>query len=143
VLVGEPEAACAAREELLLIGLDDVAGLVPPGALRVWEPLETTRRRPAAALVDEVLGGEALVLDVRGEDEHAAGRIPASRNIPLRRLEERLGELPRDRGLVVYCQAGYRSAVAASLLQAHGWADVTNMQDGFAAWQAAGAPVER
>ena len=64
-------------------------------------------------------------------------------NIPLGHLVERLGELHTRRPIVVQCQAGTRSAIAASLLQAHGIHRVVNLAGGFVAWQQAGLPVER
>jgi hydroxyacylglutathione hydrolase len=63
-------------------------------------------------------------------------------NLPLGHLEERLGELPRDRPLVLHCQSGARSAIAASVLRSHGFDNVIDLQGGYAAWQAAGHPTE-
>jgi hydroxyacylglutathione hydrolase len=84
-----------------------------------------------------------LLLDVRTPAEYAAGHIPGSRNIPLGRLAERLGELPASQQIIVYCQGASRSPIAASILLAHGWSDVRELNDGFDGWQARGAPVER
>ncbi len=64
-------------------------------------------------------------------------------NIPVGYLVKRLAEVPRDRPVVVHCQAGTRSAIAASVLQAHGVANVVNLSKGFQEWAAAGLPVER
>jgi hydroxyacylglutathione hydrolase len=142
-LVGAAAEAHAARDELALIGLDCVAGFVTPDALDTWPTLGVADRRPAAALVDVARGEEVQLLDVRAADEHRAGHIPGSRNIPLGRLAERHHELARDRPLLVYCQSGYRSGVAASLLRAHGWPKVIEVRDGFDGWLAAGGPVTR
>jgi hydroxyacylglutathione hydrolase len=62
--------------------------------------------------------------------------------IPVGRLAERLEEIPRGEPLVVHCQSGARSAIAASLLRASGLERVANLTGGFAAWQAAGHPTE-
>jgi hydroxyacylglutathione hydrolase len=55
----------------------------------------------------------------------------------------RLGEVPHDRRLVVHCQSGYRSAIAASLLEQHGVTALADLVGGFAAWDAAYPRVER
>ena len=52
-----------------------------------------------------------------------------------------MGELPRDRPLLVHCAGGYRSSIAASLLQRHGFAHVAEIAGGIAAWEAAHLPV--
>ena len=56
---------------------------------------------------------------------------------------ERIGEVPRDRPIAVYCGSGYRSSVAASVLKAHGRDEVRNVLGGFAAWQSRGLSVEQ
>ena len=67
-----------------------------------------------------VARGEATVVDVRGRAEWEAGHLPGVPNIPLGYLAERLAELPTDKPVVVHCQGGARSAIAASVLQARG-----------------------
>ena len=59
-----------------------------------------------------------------------------------KRTLARLAELPKNRPLLVFCAGGYRSSIAASLLQRHGFTDVTEIAGGFAAWETAGLPVE-
>jgi rhodanese-related sulfurtransferase len=54
---------------------------------------------------------------------------------------ERLGEVPRDRPVVVHCQSGYRSAIAASLLEGHGAVSVADLVGGLAAWKASQLPT--
>jgi glyoxylase-like metal-dependent hydrolase (beta-lactamase superfamily II) len=78
---------------------------------------------------------EPLVLDVREPDEVAEWAIPGSLNIPARDVAGRLGELPRDREIVVLCAAGGRSAGAADLLARDGLR-VANLRGGMAAWGA-------
>ena len=87
--------------------------------------------------------GEVSVLDVRGAAEWEAGHLPGVPNIPVGYLTDRLDEIPRGRPLVVHCQGGARSAIAASVLQANGFENVISLPGGYAAWQAGGNPVER
>lgn len=81
------------------------------------------------------------IVDVRTSHEHEAKFIGGSVNLPLSRLSQRVGELPRDRPLLVHCAGGYRSSIAASLLQQAGFAQVSELAGGIAAWEAAGLPL--
>jgi len=69
----------------------------------------------------------AAIIDVRSPDEFADGAYPKARNIPVNQLPNRFSEVgPKDKPVVVYCASGGRSAVAAQILKANGFADVTN-----------------
>ena len=81
------------------------------------------------------------IVDVRTPHEHESKFIGGSVNLPLSRLSQRVGELPRDRPLLVHCAGGYRSSIAASLLQQAGFAQVSELAGGIAAWEAAGLPL--
>jgi hydroxyacylglutathione hydrolase len=72
-----------------------------------------------------------------------AGDHVRARHIPLGYLSDRLAELPSGVPVVVHCQGGTRSAIAASLLQGAGVRDVLELAEGFAGWEGAGLPVER
>jgi hydroxyacylglutathione hydrolase len=136
-----------AVRELARIGLDQVAGYLAAEAIDAWQaagrPLATVAQMTAAEVAARLADPALAILDVRGQTEWAAGRLPGARHLPLGDLVARLGEVPTDRTLVVHCQSGARSAIAASVLQAHGRTRVVNLIGGFAAWQAAGHPVER
>ncbi len=82
-------------------------------------------------------------LDVRTPEEFAAGHIPGAVNIPLQMIEKRLREIPRDRRLYVYCEAGVRSARAARLLRKAGYENIENITDGMRGWREHGYPQER
>jgi rhodanese-related sulfurtransferase len=68
-----------------------------------------------------LLAAGATLLDVRSPAEFAAGHLDGAVHVPVDELDARLGELPRDRPVVVYCRSGGRSARAASLLAAAGY----------------------
>ena len=94
-------------------------------------------------LAQRLKDGLVTVLDVRPEDEFAAGRVPSAVNIPLRELLDRLDELPRARQVVAYCRGPYcvLSFEAVALLRDHGF-DARRLEDGFPEWSAAGLPIE-
>ncbi|HEY4455448.1 MAG TPA: rhodanese-like domain-containing protein [Pseudonocardiaceae bacterium] len=92
-----------------------------------------------AEVADE-LPATTTLLDVREDDEWAAGHAPDALHIPLGDLAARLGELPADNSLYVVCRSGGRSARATAFLNANGW-DATNVGGGMGAWQAAGKPM--
>ena len=78
-----------------------------------------------------------LLLDVRRAEERASGRLPGSTHIPLDELRARLGELPRDREIVVHCQSGQRSYFASRILTQNGF-KVRNLTGSYRTWKASG-----
>ena len=94
--------------------------------------------------VPEVLSTDlpagAFLLDVREDDEWAAGYAPGARHIPLGELGARTAEIPQDQVVYVICRSGGRSARAAHALAAAGWQAV-NVAGGMQDWVAAGRPM--
>ena len=88
---------------------------------------------------------DALVVDVRETDEYVSGHIPDSRNIPLSRLEERMGELDKfkEAPVILVCQTGARSGDACRKLEKKGFAKLHNLEGGISAWQTAGMPLKK
>jgi rhodanese-related sulfurtransferase len=82
-----------------------------------------------------------LVIDVRNPGERTRKYIDNSESIPLAHLVENSAKLPRDRDILVYCAGGYRSSIAASLLQRSGFTKVAEIAGGLAAWESAHLPV--
>jgi glyoxylase-like metal-dependent hydrolase (beta-lactamase superfamily II)/rhodanese-related sulfurtransferase len=78
------------------------------------------------------------VLDVRERGEVEAGAIENSVRIPLGQLQDRAGELDRDKLVVVHCKGGFRSSIATSVLRRAGFRDIANLTGGFDAWTALG-----
>jgi len=78
-------------------------------------------------------GDDFLLLDVRTPAEHASQAIEGSYLIPVQELAQRVGELPRDREIVVYCRVGNRSAFASTYLSRLGY-NVKNLEGGIADW---------
>jgi rhodanese-related sulfurtransferase len=82
----------------------------------------------------------AYLLDVREDDEWAAGHAPEAVHIPVGALAERAAEIPQDREVFVICRSGARSAYAAQALAGAGWKTV-NVADGMTGWAVAGRPM--
>ena len=138
-LIGDtPGAVAEAQRELCRIGIDriDAAASGAPGAWSAGEELETFPTADFAALAGRPDRGSLVVLDVRRRPEWDDGHVRGAVHIPLHELAARLGEIP-DGEIWVYCQGGYRSAVAASLLAARGRA-VVAINDDFGAARQAG-----
>jgi rhodanese-related sulfurtransferase len=90
---------------------------------------------PAVSVPDDV-----WLLDVREDDEWAAGHAPGARHIPLGELGARAAEVPQDELIYVICRSGGRSARAAQALAGAGWRAV-NVGGGMQDWAAAGRPM--
>jgi phage shock protein E len=83
-------------------------------------------RKAPQSKVKAKLAAGAKIVDVRTPAEYSGGSYPGAANIPLDQLPSRLGDLPKDRPLVLFCASGMRSARAARLLKRAGFADLTN-----------------
>ena len=145
VIIAEPGREQEAALRLGRIGFDHVKGYLRDGmaALADRQDLVWPTERQSAATIAEELATEPppLVLDIRNPKEWAAKHIEGSVNIPLNHLQERIGEIPRDRRIAVHCAGGYRSSIAASILQRYGITNLIEMAGGLAAWEGAKLPV--
>ena len=135
------DAATAARlgelaRSLAMIGLDRIAGYFDASAATGTQTVRQVSARELSERLKDV-----TVVDVRSENERMAGHIGGARHIPLGYLAERVAELPRDRPIVVQCQSGARSSIAASVLERLGVTNVMNLSGGMSAWVTAGLPV--
>ena len=147
LITDDAHVANEAARDLAMIGLDRVAGVLGTEALGAWaasgRALSTVAQVTPRAAAAMLARGDAAVIDVRGRTEWEAGHLPGASHIPLGYLAERLRELPTDKRVVVQCQSGARSAIAASVLQARGLSNAANLAGGYVAWQQAGLPVTR
>jgi glyoxylase-like metal-dependent hydrolase (beta-lactamase superfamily II)/rhodanese-related sulfurtransferase len=148
VVIADPGREHEAATRLGRIGFDQVVGYLADGLRSVESRPDlvahTERLSPGVAAARAAVSDERapLIIDVRAPGECRQKRIAGSLCIPLNHLDERRSELPLDRPLLVYCAGGYRSSIAASLLKRQGFAHVSEIAGGFAAWDAANLPVE-
>ncbi len=109
----------AAKDPVNLVAMVAANFLRGDAPIEHWEDLEA--------------GGDPL-LDVRSEEEFAAGHVEGARNIPLSALRERMGELPRGGPIRVYCQVGQRGYYATRALRLNGL-DARNLTGGFTTYR--------
>ncbi len=147
-----PATALAALLGAVLIGCgggqETQETATAPAPAPVTQSADTTAEvrtigvEDAAAAVD---AGDALLVDVREDDEWAAGRAPDAVHVPLARVPKRLDDLDERRGddaLIFICRSGNRSAQAAQAAAAAGLEDVSSVDGGMNDWVSAGLPLE-
>jgi hydroxyacylglutathione hydrolase len=131
-----------AARQFFRLGYDNIAGILSGGfgswatagkeiaVLRTYTPPELNNR----------LEGETLfLLDVRHIAKwRSSGHIPSARHIYAGEILQHLDEIPRDKPVVIYCDAGFKGSFAASLLIRNGFRDVSNLLGGMAGWEQAG-----
>ncbi len=142
VLVTEDEDQVAeARTRLARVGLENVGGYLAGGLLAWHEsnrPVATTEQISVDELRHRLEAGAlGELVDVRRPGEWEAGHIPQARPLPLNALDSRAAELDRSKPVAAICAGGYRSSIATSLLEQHGFVRITNVVGGMTAWNAA------
>lgn len=128
-------------DNIWLIGIALVSG----GAL-VWPSLQRGGKKVSLLQATQMINqGKAVIVDVREPAEFAAGHMRDAKNVPLKELSNRAGELDKfkSKTLIVVCQAGTRSAKALGQLKKAGFAEAYSLEGGMAAWQAQGLPVAK
>jgi hydroxyacylglutathione hydrolase len=135
VIITEHGLATEAKVRLARIGYDRVIGWFPVDDL-ADVPSEVDRASRLTAGEFAIRRSEIpnlQLVDVRGEGEFMINHVAQAVNIPVAQLDKRMSELRSDVPTVVYCAGGYRSSIAASVLRANGFADVSDVLGGFEA----------
>ncbi|HZT76573.1 MAG TPA: MBL fold metallo-hydrolase [Vicinamibacterales bacterium] len=137
VIIAEPGREREAATRLGRIGFDNIAGYLNDGirSLEARPDVMSTIERLSPAVAAE--RHDAVLVDVRAPRERDEKHIAGSVSVPLSQLVSRANELPRDRPLIVYCAGGYRSSIAASVLENLGFTNVSEVAGGIAAWETA------
>lgn len=88
---------------------------------------------------------DALILDIRQDNEYVGGHIVNSKHIPLSYLNDRLGELEKHKNkpVIAVCRSGHRSSHACSVLKKAGFESVYNLSGGVMAWESANLPLTK
>ncbi len=103
-------------------------------------PYKNIPSSQAKALLDK---GGVFLLDVRTPDEFRQAHLKGAVLIPIDQVERRLGEIPKNRTVLVYCAVGSRSSAVAGFLAERGYREVYNMKDGIVGWYRLGLPIAR
>lgn len=146
VIIADPGRENESATRLGRIGFDHIVGYLQDGlqSLRARPDLTVTTERVSAPFAAELLSSSEppLAIDVRAPREHEQKNITGSMSLPLNHLAENVGKLPSGRSLLVFCAGGYRSSIAASLLERAGFTHVSEIAGGIAGWEAANLPVQ-
>jgi hydroxyacylglutathione hydrolase len=140
LLADEPAQAQDAAVQLLRVGLDRIEGAIA-GGYEAWVaaglPSATLERMSVADLRAASAAGRTMhVLDVRSPGEWRSGHVAGSVNVPVGDLPARARQLPADGTIATICEGGYRSSLAASLLEREGVARIINVTGGMTAYRA-------
>ena len=146
VIIADPGRENEAAVRLGRIGFDHVAGYLQNGlqSLESRPDLIAFTERVSPQFAAELLSSSQppLVIDVRTPREREQKHIGGSLGMPLNHLVASLVTLPKNGPLIVYCAGGYRSSIAASLLQRSGFESVGEIAGGIVGWEAAKLPLQ-
>jgi hydroxyacylglutathione hydrolase len=146
VIIADPGRESESITRLGRIGFDHVVGYLKDGlhSLDSRPELVSVTQRLSAPFAAELLSSSEppLVIDVRAPGEREKKHIAESISLPLNHLTEKLEGIPKDRSLLVYCAGGYRSSIAASLLQRSGFDRVAEIAGGISAWETAKLTIQ-
>ena len=136
-----------AKTQLAVVGYDQVTGYLA-GGMEAWQeagfpvqPLAQVSVEQLHTLLHSGANGHLIVLDVRDQSEWDEGHIAPAKHIPYYFIEERVQELDPAQEMAVLCASGQRSTIACSLLQRHGFTELSNVVGGMDAWKEAGFEV--
>ena len=130
------------RRSLARVGLERIEGFLQKGvAAWVDAGMEFTRTTLLSTREVAERNPETQILDVRSDKEWASGHIPGAIHIPLGELKDQIRELREDGDIIAVCGSGYRSSIAASMLQASGFTRITSMDGGMSAWNERKLPL--
>lgn len=111
---------------------------IKPQGSRNYTSLNT---KEAKEMIDS--NSDIMLIDVRTRSEYDSGHLLGAKNIPLDQLDNRLGKLPRNKDIIVYCQTGGRSIRAVRKLEVAGITRLYHMHDGLRGWEMAGFSIRK
>ncbi len=126
-------------DNILLIGVAFVSG-----AMLVWPLVRGKASGPTLSTLQAtqlINSRNPQVVDLRNADEFAKGSLPNARNIPAGKVAERIGDLKKDKPVLLVCATGTSAGRTAAMLRGQGFSDVYVLGGGLAAWREAGLPV--
>jgi len=143
VIVAEAGKEEEAIMRLARVGYDNVVGYLD-GGIEAWKASGKSVGRINSITSDDFArngNGDAQVMDVRKPSEYEQGHLAEARNIPLDFFLEELKRVDVSKPYAVHCKSGYRSMIAASILQAKGMDNITDIIGGFDALKETSAKI--
>lgn len=146
----------APRNEPLILIVDEVdqlqeladpllsVGLTGLNSFIVWDrnlkvEMDSLELLPVSELYKT---SDCYIVDVRTYSEWTLGHIETAHHIELAKLTETMKNIPRDKKIATICGSGFRSSIAASILQKHDYPNVASVQGGMNAWRRASLPIK-
>lgn len=118
------------------VGFDTILGFLE-GGFEAWKKngreIDTVNRISAKQFESEIKNKEVKIIDVRKESEYQSEHVNEAYNMPLAYINDWIGDLDSEKHFYLHCAGGYRSMMAASILQARGYRNFTEIEGGFAA----------
>lgn len=134
LLITYPDKEEEAITRLSRVGYDHTIGFLK-GGFAAWKKkgkeYETIARLTSKELEKEYKSSEPLIIDVRKKSEFDSEHVIGAINVPLNEINSHLAQFPKDKPFILYCGSGYRSMIAASILQQRGWENFRDVSDGF------------
>ena len=128
------------------LGYDNLAGVLSggfPAWAKAGKEVATLPTCSVHQLKERLDTETPFLLDVRDiKNWRALGHIHGAHHIYVGELPERIQEIPHNKPVIIYCDAGFKGSLAASILARNKYPAVTNVLGGLTAWKAAGFPVE-
>ncbi|WP_265130156.1 MBL fold metallo-hydrolase [Chryseobacterium oranimense] len=125
------------------VGFDHVIGFLK-GGFNAWKnngkEIDTVNRISVQQFEKEIYGKEVKIIDVRKESEYSAEHINDAFNKPLAYINEWINTLDSEEHFYLHCAGGYRSMMAASILQARGYRNFSEIAGGFSEIAKTGVP---
>jgi len=134
LLITYPDKEEEAITRLSRVGYDHTIGFLD-GGFESWQKarkqVERIKRITANQFEKAYFGEGPLAFDIRKKSEFDSEHVIGAINVPLNELNQHLSQFPIDKPFVLYCEGGYRSMIAASILMQRGWEDFVDVADGF------------
>ena len=134
ILVTEIDQEEETVTRLSRVGFDNIIGHLK-GGFKAWKEagfeIDTINRIPAEQFAHEVKIGESKIIDVRKESEYAAEHVQEAYSKPLAYINDWIKDINPQENFYLHCAGGYRSMIAASILQARGFRNFTEIEGGF------------
>lgn len=135
ILVADDSQMADLTRKLMRVGLDNIYGYISDVHSLGME-LKTAEVISLEEFKSYSDMEKVQIVDLRGASEYQAGHVEGAENIFVGTLPDNLGKISKDKPVLIYCQAGDRSAIAYSILAKNGFENVKNYSGGMREWQA-------